>query len=322
MPLRFYNLLNLWLRKRWVFMKCFDAHCHLLPQAIYKDASFYNESWGDAAGHIKAMDEAGVARAVISYPTTDYHVRKGVPEITAAMDYNRAVKVMTAIAGGRLVYLAAIPLTEPGEMIVEMTRAVLEGAVGLTMPTNSGGAYPDEERFFPFFCEVERMGLPVFFHPTTVSPFGHDTLQHPLITPVFQYAFDTTLCLARVVGSGLLAKLPGLKLVFASFGGAMPFFAGRFDRTYRMLVSRGIISYLDEDPGTTLKKIYADTSGTDSPALLNLALEVFGDDRLLWGSDYPANRNIASSIEAVKSLGISNRAKEKVLCGNMEKLFM
>jgi len=302
-------------------MKYFDAHSHLLPAKIYKDASFYNESWGDAAGHIKAMDEAGVSRAVISYPTTDYHVKKGMSEIAAAMNYNRAIKVMTAISGGRLAYLAAVPLTEPGEMTVEMMRAALEGAVGLTMPTNSGGAYPDEDRFLPFFCEVERMGLPVFFHPTTVSPFGHDTLRHPLITPVFQYAFDTTLCLARIVGSGILNKLPRLKLIFASFGGAMPFFAGRFDRTYRMLVSRGIISYLDEDPGTTLKRVYADTSGTDSPALLNLALEVFGEDRLLWGSDYPANSNIVSSIEAVKSLGISDRAKEKVLFGNMEKLF-
>ena len=301
-------------------MKYIDAHFHLLPEAVYKNASFYNEAWGDVSGHLKGMDEAGVDRAVISNPTTDYHARSGIPEMQAARQYNDAVRRIAEGSGGRFSYLAVVPLTSAGEMAEEAERAKAEGAVGLSMPTNSGGVYPDDQKFSPFFEMVEETGLPVFFHPTTQTPFGHGLLRHPLITPVFQYAFDTTLCLARVVESGLLTKLPGLKLVFASFGGAMPFFAGRFDRTYRMLLGRGIVGDLGEDPAQTLKKVYVDTSGTDSPALLSLALEVFGKDRLLWGSDYPANRNIKASIEAVRSLNISEAAKEKILYRNMEGL--
>ena len=299
----------------------FDAHFHILPEEIYSNASFYNESWGGLEQSIARMDESGVDRAVVSYPTTDYHVRKGFTTVQASRAYNSEIKRVAEAAGGRLDYLAAIPLTETGEMLAEARLSLDEGAVGFTVPTNQDGLYPDDVRFRPFFAEVEHMGTPVFFHPTTLTPFGHEKLRHPLITPVFQYAFDTTLCLAKVVDSGLLSEYPKLKLVFASFGGAMPFFAGRFDRTYRMLLGRGIVKDLGEDPGATLRKVYVDTSGATSPALLDLAVEVFGSDKVLWGSDFPANREIKASIDAIYNLNITEKAKEQVLGLNLCYLF-
>ena len=301
-------------------MNPFDAHFHLLPEVVFQNASFYNEAWGDAAGHMSAMDGAGVGRALVSYPTSDFHIKRGLSEHDAAAEINEGVKKLADASGGRLSYLAVVPLSEPDIMIEGLGRARQDGASGLSVPTNSEGVYPDDPMFLPFFETAERYGMPIFFHPTILTPFGHSVLRHPLITPVFQYAFDTTICLAKVVECGLLDKFPRLKLVLASFGGAMPFFAGRFDRTYRMLLSRGIVGGLSEDPADTLKKIYVDTSGAASPAVLMLALEVFGEDRLLWGSDYPANRDIAGSIEAIKGLPVSESAKEKILGGNLNAL--
>ncbi|MGA2192179.1 MAG: amidohydrolase family protein [Nitrospirota bacterium] len=301
-------------------MKVFDAHFHLLPDAVLRHASFYNEGWGGVDVHIRSMDDSGVARALISYPTTDFHLKKGVTELAAAREYNDAANALCKAAEGRLYYLAMVPLTEPLEMIDEALRQASEGASGFSMPTNGNGIYPDSERFLSFFKAADDMGLPVFFHPTTLSPFGHERLRHPLITPVFQYSFDTSICLARLIDSGLLRVFPGLKLVFSSFGGVMPFLAGRFDRTYKMLLGRGIVNDMGEDPGETLKRIYVDTSGAASISILNLALEVLGPDRLLWGSDFPANREIKASIEAVNALDISGAAKEKILHLNLEGL--
>lgn len=298
----------------------FDSHFHLLPEEVYKNASFYNEGWGDMPGALRAMDGAGVARALVSYPTTDFHVKTGLSEVQAARIYNDTVKKLADQSDGRLRFLAVIPLAGCDEMVDEARRALSDGAAGFSMPTNCGGVYPDDMKYLPFFESVEEMGAPVFFHPTTLTPFGHDSLRHPLITPVFQYAFDTSVCMARVVESGLLRKFPRIKVVFASFGGVMPFLAGRFDRTYRMLLGRGIVNDMGEDPGERLKKIYVDTSGVTSRSLLGLALEVFGEDRLLWGSDYPANRDIKASIDAIKCLNITDAAKEKILYRNIETL--
>ena len=298
----------------------FDAHFHLLPDEVIRNASFYNESWGGMDGHLKAMDEAGVSRALISYPTTDFHVRAAMTEIAAAAAYNRGVKDIAANSGGRLSWLAAVLLADAGGMISLGEEALSEGASGFSLPTNGGGIYPDDGRFLPFFEKAETWGKPVFFHPTTLTPFGFEKLRHPLITPVFQYAFDTTLCLAKIIDCGLLKKLPRLKLVFASFAGVMPFLAGRYGRTYKMLLGRGIVKDMGEGPEEILKKIYIDTSGAADTRTLDLAINVFGEERVLWGSDFPANREIRASIGAVGMLSIGTAAKEKIMSGNLETL--
>jgi len=303
-------------------VNAFDAHFHLLPSEVYGKASFFNPSWGDIDASLGSMDEARVTRALVSYPTTDYHVKAGVSPIGAAKVYNRNLGALVKGKAERFQWMAALPLTEPGEMVAEMERAVGDGAAGVSLPTNLDGRYPDEPELMPFFEAVERSGLPVFIHPTTMTPFGHDALRHPLITPVFQYAFDTTICLARVVASGLLRDLPGLKLIFASFGGAMPFFAGRFDRTYEMLHGRGIVPDYGEFPSETLGRVYVDTSGTTSPTLLRLAVEVFGEGHILWGSDYPANRDIAGSLAAIRGIGLDESEVEQVCGGTLEGLLL
>jgi aminocarboxymuconate-semialdehyde decarboxylase len=298
----------------------FDSHLHLLPDEVIKHASFYNDSWGGIDGHLRAMDEAGVARALISYPTTDFHLKTALSETDAARVYNGAVKEIAKRSAGRISWLGLVPLTGADEMVSLGEEVLALGAAGFTMPTNSGGIYPDDLKFLPFFEKAEGWGVPLFFHPTTLTPFGSEKLRHPLITPVFQYAFDTTLCLARVIDCGLLKKFPRLKPVFASFAGVMPFLAGRYGRTYKMLLGRGIVKDMGEEPGETLKKVYVDTSGTADVKMLELAVDVFGEDRVLWGSDFPANREIKASIDAVNALSIDGAAKEKILSGNLEFL--
>ena len=299
----------------------FDSHFHLLPREVTGVASFYNEAWADIEGHLRAMDAAGVDKALVSYPTTDYHFKRAVPEAEAAREINALTAKMFKRHRDRFAWLAVVPLTTPTPMLKEAGYALDEGAAGFSMPTNNSDVYPDDPRFMEFFEDIQKSGRPVFFHPTTQTPFGHMELRHPLITPVFQYAFDTSICLSRVVVSGMLRKLPKLKVVFASFGGVMPFLAVRFDRTYKMLLPRGYVKDMGEDPGETLRRVYVDTSGSASEPLLKLALEVFGEDRLLWGSDYPANREIEASIDAVRNLDIKEEAKGKILNKNLSSLF-
>ena len=63
-----------------------DAHSHYLPEEIIKSASFYNPSWMDIEGQLKSMEEFGIERAVLNYPTTDAHIKlsdeeKGLPAL-------------------------------------------------------------------------------------------------------------------------------------------------------------------------------------------------------------------------------------------------
>jgi predicted TIM-barrel fold metal-dependent hydrolase len=48
---------------------------------------------------------------------------------------------------------------------------------------------------------------------------------------------------------------------------------------------------------------------------------MFGPEHLLWGSDYPANKDIAGALNVVNELEISQEQKKKILGKNLEDMF-
>lgn len=44
-------------------------------------------------------------------------------------------------------------------------------------------------------------------------------------------------------------------------------------------------------------------------------------ERILWGSDFPAKRDLAASIKAIEDLEITKKNKEAILRKNLEGIF-
>jgi predicted TIM-barrel fold metal-dependent hydrolase len=143
----------------------------------------------------------------------------------------------------------------------------------------------------------------------------------PLLTPVVEYVFDITMCLGKMMMSGIISKYQEVKFIFGHFGGVTPFIKDRFDSTYQMLRQRAIVKDLGALPSEILKQVYVDTSGVQSPSMLKMALEVFPAERILWGSDFPAKRDLANSIKAIEELEITKKDKEAILRKNLERVF-
>jgi len=78
---------------------------------------------------------------------------------------------------------------------------------------------------------------------------------------------------------------------------------------------------LKKAPSEIFKALYCDTSAAKMPRALDMARDMFGVKHLLWGSDWPANKDIKGSIQTVRDLGISEEEKEDILGGNLEGLF-
>jgi predicted TIM-barrel fold metal-dependent hydrolase len=70
----------------------------------------------------------------------------------------------------------------------------------------------------------------------------------------------------------------------------------------------------------TLKNIYADTSGCYDPQLIRMAVDVLGDDRILFGSDEPY-LNMNMGLYCLKLAKLSRTSMKKVLSENAERLF-
>ncbi|MBI5043948.1 MAG: amidohydrolase [Nitrospirae bacterium] len=302
-------------------MEIIDCHFHLLPKEIADRASFYHKGWMDMNAHLNMMDASNISRAVISYPTTDAHINAKEKEITVAKLYNKKTAEVIRHHRDRFIGAGVIPLAEEGEMLDELSRLLDVGFMAVSMATSYDGVYLDSEKFHPLFEKASDAGLPIFVHPTTIKPIGIETVKHPLLTPVIEFIFDTTMCIGKLITSGTLRGFPKLKFVFANFGGATSFVKDRYDSTYNMLLNLGYVQDLGKMPTEFLKQIYVDTSGTVSKSIIQCAIDTFGSDNILWGSDYPANKNVRASIDAVLDMNISDEKKAGIVGRNAERIF-
>ncbi|MFQ5801030.1 MAG: amidohydrolase family protein, partial [Candidatus Hydrothermarchaeales archaeon] len=68
-----------------------------------------------------------------------------------------------------------------------------------------------------------------------------------------------------------------------------------------------------------LKNIYLETSHTQPKDIIH-AIEMFGSERLIFGSDFSYNLYPKHELEKILGLEIETSDKEKILGKNMEKL--
>jgi predicted TIM-barrel fold metal-dependent hydrolase len=96
-------------------------------------------------------------------------------------------------------------------------------------------------------------------------------------------------------------------------GGARPAEQGRRDHPN-----------LPEAPSVTARKFYYDTVCYGSKAAFTCALEAFGADHLVTGSDYPVLQDYESYTETfayIERLGLPKSDTDKILHHNAQQLF-
>lgn len=297
-----------------------DSHSHWLPEEIINNAHFFHKGWSDIESQVKMMDEAGIDKAVLSYPTSDAHLKLGSISLVSRI-YNDNVARILKHYPDRFIGAAILPVDESDEMVEELKRATGHlGFKAVSLASSYNGRYLDDPIFIPIYKYAEEQNIPIFVHSQIVNPIGFERVRDPLLTPVIEYVFDTTICIGKLLMSDILKDFPKVKFIFAHFGGAIPFLAHRFDATYQMLRGINFVKDLKGNPTDYLKNIYVDTSGDKIKSNFLLALELLGPKHLFWGSDWPAKKDIAGSLKAVKDLDLSNEEKEAILGGNLESL--
>ncbi len=299
-----------------------DAHSHWLPDEIITSAHFFHKGWGDIEAQLKMMDEAGIDLAVLSYPTSDAHLKLGsISEV--AHIYNDNVAKILKRYPKRFIGAAVLPVDNATDMLEELKRATEKlGFKSISLASSYNGIYLDDKMFLPIYKEAEEKNIPVFVHSQIVNPIGFERVKDPLLTPVVEYVFDTTISVGKLLMSDIFRQYPKVKFIFAYFGGAVCYLKQRFDATYAMLRSINFVKDLQANPSDYFKNIYVDTSGDTTKANFLLALELMGPRHILWGSDWPAKKDVAGGIKAVKDLDISQADKENILGGNLEDIFL
>lgn len=301
-------------------MKIIDGHSHYLPEEIIKSASFYHPGWMDIEGQLKSMEASGVERAILNYPTTDAHLRLS-DEDKVCRIYNDGLNKILRRYPYKFIGLGILPINDKEKMLYEFKRCIKELCLsGVSLASSYNGIYLDDRRFYPLYEEAQKEKAPIFVHTQTINPIGFERVDDPLLTPVVEYVFDMTISVSKMMMSGVFGNFPELKFVFAHFGGVLPFLKDRFDTVYTMLRLRNVVKDLGKAPSEILKNIYCDSSAVKSKNILKMALDMFGPEHLVWGSDYPANKDVVGALNAVRELEISQEQKEMILGRNLEKI--
>lgn len=291
-----------------------DAHIHFIPHELSVYTTFYKGVWTDKDKLYAYLDKNGIEKALLCYPSTDAHLKLEIFSRVCEI-YNSSleevIKENPKIIGAGIVDIDNISTI--GSQVKDLTQ---RGFRAISIASSHKGSFFVKE-LEPLFKAAETFGLPIFVHPQTINPIGFERVKDPLLMPVLEYSFDVSMFMGLLMMEGMLEKYK-VKFIFPSLGGIIPFLKDRFDRVYTMLRKREIVKDLGKLPTQILKNIYVDTSGA---ALTNiqLAIDLFGEDKLLWGSDYPICHDTEGNLKMLDGLGV--KVKDKITGKNFKGVF-
>jgi predicted TIM-barrel fold metal-dependent hydrolase len=280
------------------------------------------------------MDECGVDTAMIMMPGWEM----------AGMDVCKILNDGLARAAkeypGRFLPMAAVPCIEGQRSVDELDRVKNElGLKGVSLLTNLQGIRLDDEQVKPFFRKAMQLGLPVVVHPPAQERGLWGGKKYDMDGSVSR-EYEIIKCFVEVL-CGVLPEFPGLKFVFAHYGGGVPSLLGRImswytppessnipkgkihpPMTIREFEDAGLKPYFDK----LFDRFYFDMAGTGGwmPEVKH-ALSVIKPERLAFGSDYPHEMSRPADYKAyldgIKGLDIPEEDKIRILGGNMKALF-
>ena len=214
---------------------------------------------------------------------------------------------------GRVWASAAVPLVDTQTAIDVVDHAINKlGLMGVNLPSSVGDDQRiDAERLEPFYDYVEKLGVPMFLHPTDavfqeMLGQGYDGALFRSLGRVVEVSCAGM----RLVFSGIMERHPNLKVVMSHTGGALPYQSGRMDKN-------GKGAKLLHPPSTYIKRMYTDTVTPHSQGM-KWAIEYYGVDHVMYGTDYPC-WDPATCLELFAELGLSQEDQHKIFYANARR---
>lgn len=333
-------------------MKIIDVHCHLYPLEylrllekrqsiprvinrngkreflIFPEEDGPNGVGGRSMGNeyfdlelkLKAMDAMGIQTSVVSLgnPWLDPFPNKEGDEAAEAI--NQAMSQYEARTKGRIVALGVLPSSSVENAVRVLNQiALTPGLHGVvSMPAIAGLAF-DDAHLEPFWCELEKLELPLFVHPE--NGIGLDALEgyrHTLPVGI-GFPMETTVGLTRLIFGGVLERYPDLKIMAAHGGGTLPYLAGRLDAAWNS--DEAVQQKIKQAPSEQMKKLYLDALVYAAPAL-QAARRLIGSDHLLFATDQPFSvSDPQKNIQLLKTELPDSDELNTVMHSNAEVLF-
>jgi uncharacterized protein len=273
---------------------------------------------------LAAMDAAGIDVQVISHTTPGVQHLDADTATPLARDANDRLARAIGEHPKRFAGFATLPTAAPGVAADELERAVTElGLKGAMINGHTNGRFLDDPDFDVLLERAERLGVPLYLHPTEPVPAVREAYYEgfsPAVTwflsaAAWGWHSETALHVLRMVLGGVFDRHPRLQLVIGHMGEMLPFMLQRIDDNLPPRVTG-----LDLLPSEyILRNVPITTSGLFSVPPLLCALMVFGADRVMFSVDWPYAPN-EEGRRLLDAAPLAPADLERLAHGNAERL--
>jgi uncharacterized protein len=285
----------------------------------------------DMKERLKLLDQEAMAKAIL-YPTIGllWEAELFDAELSSAYcrAYNRWIADFCRDSGGRLIPIAHLSLGDPEEAAREFERAVKDGCRGaFVCPFTITRVPHGDAAHDRVFAVAQDLDVPLAIHPTfEPAAFGihhrYDNFQwaawyHDLFAGQgVQHAFGTFFQL------GVFDRFPKLRLVvLESQAGWIGYFLDRADAIYSG-TTLGASVRLKEKPSYYFKRQCYISADPDERTIASM-MEIVGEDKFFWASDYPHPDHPGNYLEELQGLiaPMKDSGKRAILGENVARAY-
>jgi uncharacterized protein len=240
------------------------------------------------------MDEWGIESAVVfptigilPFPTDDHDLANAY-----CRAYNNWMTEFCQTVPDRFIPVALVNFYDVDEACRELAICIKRGFRAVFVPPETvEGKRPADPHFDPIWSLCQEADIPACFH--VIVRFGgagvpfaawHATTPGPLFGFGMGGTGQLMPAIASVVTDGLFERFPRLKVVSVEAGcGYAPYLMDRLDAKYEAF--RDTLD-LPKRPSEYIRNnVYF--VAEQGERTIDEALSLVGEDRILWGSDYP-----------------------------------
>ncbi|HYM25988.1 MAG TPA: amidohydrolase family protein [Vicinamibacterales bacterium] len=298
------------------------------------------DAWTNVDARLREMDRAGVERQVLSYVGASYD---GVMPPEEARAFWRAqnddVAAVVRKYPARFSGCATLPTARIEWAAAELERAHSElGLIGATLPLDAFVSLSGAKAFAPVFAVAQKHHSHIIVHRGAASPdvpgqhaeagasdayFGLSRPKRgaPPAADGDYPAGRAGLVTASHLATGMIT------LGLTNFLDSYP------DVTVQMAMIGGAFAWVAEQiqmaaeesgqpvPDQRFKRLYVDTGNTGrGPRSVTLAAQVFGADRILFGTDSGPVPMIVPTVESVGRATLTKAELDLIFTGNARRL--
>ena len=273
---------------------------------------------------LEGQDELGIQTQILSTGPNSPYLHDCDQAMAAAREINDTYAAIVARYGGRFAAFGSVPLPHGDAAAAEAIRCIDElGFAGLHLGCSALGHALDDPAFTAMWSELDRREAIVYVHPGGIlcgSEPGLAGMNDPGIAVTIGSAAELATAALRL--ASLCRSHPRLRVIIGLLGGALPFLLQRVVWLGERFKGKSVIGPDEESEPLLirLRRFHYDTNLLPDPAALTAARNIFGIDRLLFGSDAPALAPQVT-VRFMQEGGLSEIEIDRVLRVNAACLF-